>query len=288
MLVAVLWIVAALATLASIFSIYAVNSAVAARIPEDRLRAEAAIRSGVALAAASILAKSGVERPSRGAFETMVGQTKIALRFGPEAARIDLNKAPKELLAGLFSALQVDAGKAAYFAERIVAWRTPADARAANAEAALYREARLPYAPRQAPFDNCLELALVLGLPAPLVEQISPFVTVYSGEAKIDVVDADRQVLAALPGMTPDVAARVIAARESARIDGEAILKLVGPARHHASVDPGKTVRLAIAAVIPRGRRVEAEVVFRLRDDGEAPYDILYWRDDFDGAAHAL
>jgi general secretion pathway protein K len=47
----VLWLLAALATLASIYSAYAINSAVTARIPDDRLVVEAAIRAGVELAA---------------------------------------------------------------------------------------------------------------------------------------------------------------------------------------------------------------------------------------------
>jgi general secretion pathway protein K len=50
-LIAVLWLLAALATLASIYSAYAINSAVTARIPDDRLVVEAAIRAGVELAA---------------------------------------------------------------------------------------------------------------------------------------------------------------------------------------------------------------------------------------------
>ena len=32
-----------------------------------------------------------------------------------------------------------------------------------------------------------------------------------------------------------------------------------------------------------RDGRVRAEVVFRLKDRGDEPYDLLYWRDDFDG-----
>ncbi len=49
-LVAVLWILAALATLASIYSSYTVNTAVASRAADDRVQAEASIRAGVEMA----------------------------------------------------------------------------------------------------------------------------------------------------------------------------------------------------------------------------------------------
>ena len=104
-LIAVLWLLAALATLASVYSVYTIESAATARVPDDRVRAESAIRAGVELTAyrALILPKS--QRPTHGAFETRIGDAKIDVRFRSEAARVDLNAAPKELLTGLFISL---------------------------------------------------------------------------------------------------------------------------------------------------------------------------------------
>ena len=55
-LVAVLWLLAALAGLAAIYLTYALDSASAAFLPAERLQAEAAIRAGVELAAYQVLA----------------------------------------------------------------------------------------------------------------------------------------------------------------------------------------------------------------------------------------
>ena len=117
----------------------------------------------------------------------------------------------------------------------------------------------------------------------PVVERVLPFVTVFSGRPGVDVVSADPIVLSALPGMTPEILAAVLKARATASGDGRDLLALLGPARSGATVDRSKAVRAAIEVAFDNGRRVHAEVVFRLKDGGDEPYDLLYWRDDFDG-----
>ena len=353
-LVAVLWILAALATLASVYSSYTVNTAAASHVADDRVQAEASIRAGVEMAVFRQLALPEKARPVRGGFDMRVGRTGVAVRFRSEASRIDLNAAPADLLAGLFTAVGVDSSRAQTFAERVVGWRTKAKASAdanaagagangtganANAPSAnanpagadaslagaggtedkaakedkLYSEQHMPYPPRHAPFDNALELSLLPGISLAVVERVLPFVTVFSGRPEVDVSSADPTVLAALPEMTPRILGAVLNARVSDPGDGRALLELLGPAKSHATADRSKAFRASIAVDFDNGRRVHAEVVFRLKDQGdkdqglkgqgakdqgandlgakdlggkdksEEPYDLLYWRDDFDG-----
>ncbi len=338
-LVAVLWILAALATLASIYSVYAVNTADGSHVGDDRVQAEASIRAGVEMAVFQQLAVAEKARPSHGAFRLRIGRTNVAVDFRSEAARIDLNAAQKDLLAGLFAAVGVDAKRAGTFADRVIGWRTKANANAASnpnaasnagaadadanananaasdagaadantssnagaaaanpssnagaadpnaaaKEAQLYVAQHVPYPPRQAPFDNALELSLLPGVPESVVERVLPFVTVFSGQPAIDVANADPTVLSALPGMTPEILGKVLKARARGPGDGRALLDLLGPAKSYASADSSKAVRAAIDVEFDNGRRVHAEVVFRLKDGGDEPYDLLYWQDDFDG-----
>jgi len=293
-LVAVLWILAALATLASIYSVYAVNTVNASHVADDRLQTDASIRAGVEMAVFQQLAVPEPARPSHGAFDLRVGRTSVAVAFRSEAARIDLNAAPVDLLAGLFAAVGVDSEHAGIFAERVVGWRTApsnadpnapskADANGPSKEAQLYAAQGVRYRPRQAPFDNALELSLLSGLPESVVERVLPFVTVFSGRPAIDAAIADPTVLSALPGMTPQILGAVLKARASDSSDGQALLALLGPANIHASTDKSKAVRAAIEVQFDNGRRIQAEVVFRLEDGEDEPYDLLYWRDDFYG-----
>ena len=282
-LVAVLWILAALATLASIYSAYAVNTAAGSHLPDDRLQAEASIRAGIEMAAFRQLAVPEPVRPSQGGFNLRVGRTSVAVRFRTEGARIDLNAAPEDLLAGLFAALGVDPKSAKAYADRVIGWRTKAVPNAESNEAKLYAQWRVPYPPRQAPFQDTLELSLLPGLPAPLIERIRPFVTVFSGRPTVDVSSADPTVLSALPGMTPAILTALLKARASAPGDRQDLLNLLGPARSAAAVDRSKAIRAAIAVALDSGRQVRADVVFRLTEVGEDPYQLLYWRDVFDG-----
>jgi general secretion pathway protein K len=41
--------------------------------------------------------------------------------------------------------------------------------------------------------------------------------------------------------------------------------------------------RLNIRIALDTGRRVAADVVILVPEDGDDPYRVLYWRDDFDG-----
>ena len=80
-------------------------------------------------------------------------------------------------------------------------------------------------------------------------------------------------------------------------------MALLGPAKARATTDRSKAFRASISVDFDNGRRVHAEVVFRLKDQGDKeqadkdkggkdkgdkdksdePYELLYWRDDFDG-----
>lgn len=298
-LVAVLWILAALATLVSIYSAYAINTVNGSHVADDRVQSEASIRAGLEMTVFRQLAVPEQIRPSHGAFDVRVGRTRVAVNFRSEAARIDLNAAPADLLAGLFAAVGVDAELATTFSDRVIGWRTKADANAASnaeakapstadanaptKEAQLYAAQHVPYPPRQAPFDNALELSLLPGVPQPVVERVLPFVTVFSGQPTIDVATADPTALTALPGMTAEILDKVLKARASGSGDGRTLLELLGPAKSRASADRSKALRAAVEVDFDNGRRVHAEVVFRLKDGGNEPYDVLYWRDDFDG-----
>src|SRR5215470_6608640 len=104
-LVAVLWILIALAALVAVYSIYVSNTALALAVNDDAVRAENLVSASVELAAYQVLKVPTDQRPTRGAFNFRMGGAGIAVDFRSEASRIDLNEAPKELLIGLFAAL---------------------------------------------------------------------------------------------------------------------------------------------------------------------------------------
>src|SRR3954470_16223179 len=123
--VAVLWILAALATLASIFSMYVINTAMAFAVHDERLQAEGLARAAIELSAYQVAASTPAPL-SRGSFAFRIGNATVNAEFMAETARIDLNSAPKELIAGLFITLGTSRAQADYYADRIAGWRAPA------------------------------------------------------------------------------------------------------------------------------------------------------------------
>jgi len=284
-LVVVLWILAALAALASTYSIYLGNAAFATQINDDRLRIRNAISAGIELSAYQLLAMPEQARPPEGAFTVRLARATIDVSFVSESARVDLNTAPKNMLEGLFAAVGVSPAQAASFADRVIGWRKKADPTGQNGEVEAYKEAGLDYAPRQAPFQNVLELPLVLGLPPYIVERVLPLVTVYSGHPEIDLRVAPPEVLAALPNVTKDQVQKVLAARMRSEGDGgEALLKLLGSAGALASNRPQQAARVHVQIRLDNGRTARAEVVILVLQNEDEPFRVLSWRDDSDGS----
>jgi len=281
-LVAVLWMVAALALLSSVYSRYVSSTVATSRIPDEHLRTEEAVRAAIELSAYQLLSAPRENRPTHGLVTAQVGKLSIAAHYRSEGARIDLNAASKELLAGLFVAVGANDSSAALYADRIVGWRKKAPPGGVNDEASIYRTAGMSYAPRQGPFSNPLELSLVLGIPPFLVDKVLPFVTIYNGKGDIDALDADPEVLAALPNMTPQILGAVLAQRARLPDDGLALRALLGPAGGLATAEGRNAYRALVSVALQDRRRIHADVVFLLLDEGDEPYRILYWRDDFD------
>jgi general secretion pathway protein K len=351
-LIVVLWVLAALAALASTYLVYVDNAAFATQLNDDRLRIRNAISTGIELTAYKLLAapkdkdkdKDKDARPPQGAFTLRLSRSTINVTFVSESARVDLNAAPKGLLAGLFTGVGVSPSNAATFADRIVGWRTKAagpnqnnadqdnagqenagqnnagqmnagqnnaapnnagqmsagqdnggqnnagqmnagqDNAGQNKEAQAYKEAGYAYAPRQAPFQNILELPLVLGIPPYIVERVLPLVTVYSGAAQIDVRVASPEVLSALPNITPEELQKVLAQRAHDPLDGESLLKLLGSARAAANASSNPAARVRMQIRLDNGRVARAEVVILVLQGEDEPYRVLSWRDDSDGS----
>src|SRR3974390_1757759 len=278
-IVAVLWILIALATLASIYSIYIGNSALAVSVMDDGLQAEALVSASLELTAYRLTAPKKESRPTRGEFRFHLGRADVAVNFSSETARLDLNAAPKFLLAGLFAVLGASDDDADRYADRIIGWGTTPKPMAQANEADLYRSAGLPYLPRGAPFQHSSELWLVQGLPPALVARAMQFVTVYSGRPEINVFDAPQELIAALPGMTPAQLNNFLDRRLTASPDRESLFRLLGPDPPGATAEGSNAFRVRISIAFDNGWLTGSEAVILL-DAPDEPYQVLSWRND--------
>ena len=296
-IVAVLWILVALATLASIYSIYINNSALALSGMDDGLQAEALVSAGLELTAFRLAVPKDkdsdrdkdkdknkdreAQRPTRGQFAFRLGRANVTVNYSSETARIDLNAAPKVLLAGFFAAIGASNDDADRYADRIIGWRQRPKPMDQAGEAALYRSAGLPYLPRGAPFAHASELWLVQGLPPELIRRALPFVTVYSGRPDINVFDAPPELIAALPDMTPARLATFLNQRDTVSRDKDSLSRLLGPDQPGATAEGSNAFRVKINIAFQNGWRTGSEAVILL-DAADEPFQVLSWRNDVD------
>jgi general secretion pathway protein K len=199
----------------------------------------------------------------------------VAVTFTSEAARLDLNFAPKDVLAAFFAGLGAAKAAAMEDAERVIGWRTR-PAPGSNDEEARY--AALGYPPRQSLFVDVNELALVVGLPPALVDRALPFVTIFNGSSDIDDSIAAPEVVAAFDkksGAANDPFGGQIAA-------GGGLLAGTDPSAPPKSAAPAAKspcYRIQMTIGFANGRRTASDVVIALGDKAE-PYRVLAWQDD--------
>jgi general secretion pathway protein K len=290
-IVAVLWILMALSTLAMVFAMYLSASARALAINDAALQSEALVSAGVELTAYQLALAGQKERPPRGAFQFRMDDASVLVTFTSEAARIDLNFAPKEVLAKLFAVLGASEDAARADAERIVGWRTRPVPGSANQEEALYNSAG--YVPRQALFAHVNELALVIGLPPQLVERALPFVTVFNRTPDVDPEIAAPEVRAAVPNKANQaqdpfgggaVSPNGTPVDPAAQAPGTQAPSNQAPGTQplptsDAATAKSQCYRIEATISFHDGRRTASEVVIALGDNAE-PYRVLSWQDD--------
>jgi len=281
-IVAVLWILVALAALASIYSIYIRNSALAVSVMDDELQADALVSAGLQLTAYRLTVPKETQRPTRGQFGFRLGRVDIVVRYSSEAARIDLNAAPKPLLAGFFMAIGTPGEDADRYADRVIGWRQPPKRSDQYDEGALYRSSGLNYLPRGAPFAHVSELWLVQGLPPAVIGRALPLATVYSGRPDINVFDASPELIAALPGMTPLRTADFLNQRDKVPPDKDSLARLLGPSQSGATAEGSDAFRVKVSMAFHNGWRKEVEAIILLQEAGDEPFQVLSWRADFD------
>ena len=172
---------------------------------------------------------------------------------------------------------------AAGYAERILAWRSATELGDADPEDSFYRTSGVAYLPRHAPFPAAEELWLVRGIPPAFIERMLPFVTVFSNLASVNIVDAAPQVVAALPGMTPEALQSVLAQRADPTLDPRSLLGIAGG--EGATLAGARAYRITLGGESGSGRRSAAEVVILLLESGEEPYRVLSWRNASDSGA---
>jgi general secretion pathway protein K len=119
------------------------------------------------------------------ACETSNGSV-LTIRVEDEAKKINLNTAKEDQLAGLFEQLGASSDEARRYAESVMDFRDGDDeAQQGGSERAIYAASGPSGSPKNAPFDQVVELTQVAGLPVDLAMKAAGQTTVYASAISI-------------------------------------------------------------------------------------------------------
>ena len=279
-LVLVLWMVTLLAVIAGNFA-FAIRTDT--RLSQNQL----------ALAQARALADGGVQRAVYELFkpptdlqrweadgavhEFVLNGSRVRVAMLDESGKIDLNTASDALVKGLLLSTGLSEEDSAALLDAILDWKDADDLRRPNgAEADDYRRLGLNYTPSNAPFETVEELRRVRGVSRELYARLAPFLTVYSKQPGINAAIAPREVLLAIPGVTPQQVDEYLVQRQQQLAAGQKAAPFQ-PAAPYAAQSGGGAYSVRAEATLPDGVGYVREAVVKLTHDGKRPVIFLAW-----------
>jgi general secretion pathway protein K len=275
-LVMVLWSIALLSALAMAASVSFRAFAGIAAIGRDRVQSEALVTAGLEIAAGMIRGSGGQPLTET---ETTVNLSTGAVRarFSDEGGRIDVGKAPVEVLASLLRSVGAPDSQATDAAQRIVEWRNRDNTGAPGAAPRPGTLAAINDKNMKQPFADVLEVAQVPGVAPQWVAAMAPLTTVFGADT-VNPLTAPASVIAALPGVDRPLLAAFLAVRRVDPTNAERISAALGPAQRFLAEKREQVVGIELAAVLPDGYAAAARAVMVLMPKDTQPYRILVWK----------
>jgi general secretion pathway protein K len=281
-LVTVLWSIALLSALAMAAAVTFRGFAGVMAVERDRVQGTALLSAGLETAAGIV--------DALGDAPLLDNETKINLATGSvrsrltdEGGRIDIGKAPVEVIASLLRSVGASQAAANDIAQRIVERRSPGNTPATNVAPSLTNNAsgnpltEQPMTPDVGlPFSDVRQLQLVPGMRPEWVAGMMPLATVFGSET-VNPLTAPQAVIAALPGVAKGQADAFVRARRSSPVDVERLARLIEPARRYLAVKPVRVASVELIAELANGYAAGARSVIVVLPQDTLPYRVLVW-----------
>lgn len=281
-LIMALWITIMLTVIASSFAFSMRNEALAARNAFSGAQALAAADGAIDREFYELLRPRNqpeIWTPDGTPHRWTDGEAAVTVVATDESAKIDLNSAREPLLKGLMQNVGgASEDEAEGIAEAILDWRDIDDLRRPHgAEEADYRAAGRNYKPSNGPFESVGELRRVLGVTPAIFDRVAGTLTVFSRQPGINPLTASREVLLAVPNVTPEQVDAYLAQRADA-LANKLPVPPFAPAQS-VSGAPVQVWRIRAEVLMPDGVRFVREAVVRPSIDPRRPYITYLWQE---------
>ena len=166
-------------------------------------------------------------------YKDLMGEGEFSVGITDESGKIDINAMTDGgsdiILRNLLKNLGVQEEETNTIVDSILDWKDADDAHhLSGAEDEYYMSLPNPYKAKNANFDTLEELLLVKGMTSEILygseekKGIINLLTIYSNKIQININAALKEVLMAIPGITPEIADSIISFREHDEIKNAA------------------------------------------------------------------
>jgi general secretion pathway protein K len=274
-LLAVLWAIALLSTLAMAAAVSFRGFAGVASVARDRVQGDALLTAGLEMAAGAASGRG--DKPlteQEVAIDLSTGTVRA--RFSDEGGRIDVGKAPTAVLASLLRFAGASELQAEAVAQEIARFRRNAAGQSAVA-AADSRNDPAGKPETGQPFAEVREVAQVPGMSPQWLAGMAPLTTVF-GSDTVNPLTAPADVIAALPGVNRVQLQSFLAARRGLPVDAERLKATLGGASPYLVVKPQQVFSVELTAALTDGYAAAARAVIVLLPQDSQPYRVLVWK----------
>jgi general secretion pathway protein K len=285
-LITVLWAIAFCSVLAMATSTTFRSLAGIVAIDRDRVQADALLSAGLEVGAGVVASIKDAPLRARSTVVTLpTGSVQVSV--SDETGRIDIGKAPVEVLASLLRYVGAEDGEAESLSSRIVALReveqAPRSSDGAPRPAVATRIAS-PSEPDQQgtaktgrpPFTDVRQLAAIPGMRPEWINAVAPLVTVYGGEA-VNPLTAPVAVIRALPFFEEARLESFLDLRASRSADGERLAFLLGRTQQYLKIQERQVIAVDLVAGTRDGYSASAKGFIVLLSGDKQPYRVLAW-----------
>lgn len=273
-LVTVLWSISLLSALAMAASVTFRGFAGVMAIERDQVQAEALLTAGLETAAGIVQTPSDVPLSEVETTATL-STGAVRVRLNDEGGRIDIGKAPVEVLASMLRSIGAPEAAAGNVARRIVERRSPSNAANTGNGGPPSGQAVQPSVGDQ-PFADLGQLHSIPGMEPEWIEAIAPITTVF-GDSTVNPLTAPPAVIAGLPGVDAQRAAEFIKARRNSSSNPDRLVRLLGPAQQYFAVKSQRVVSVDLTAELMSGYATAAHAVIVVLPQDSQPYRVLIW-----------
>jgi general secretion pathway protein K len=277
----VLWAIALCSALAMATSTTFRGLAGIMAIDRDRAQADALLSAGLEIAAGIAGNLQDAPLTERGTTITL-STGSVSVRLNDENGRVDVGKAPVELLASLLRYVGADDDDAEIVSRRILELRGPDQKAQPNDAGKQPAPPGKPDTPAAAPppsaaiFTDVRQLAGIPGMKPEWLFAMAPLITVFGSDA-VNPLTAPVAVIRALPFIDDARLDTFLNMRRGPLADPERLAFALGPVQKYLKVQPRQVISVDLVASTADGYTTAAQAFIVLLSDDKLPYRVLAW-----------